>query len=183
LTEVVGESRRNFERIIDHFPGHMRYRVPEAAALDGVVPERVGRIILSGGEVLVPQIREAILYPALERLAAKYRDVGGVKLIVQTTGDLVTPPIVDELLQRGVWMISVSGMDDFHEGMTEARRKQLTEKLVAMFRKARFSAFSAPLPRAGSARFGRAAGRGRTTFPQRLWPTISAMRGREDSTF
>ncbi len=136
LNAVVGEARSNFERIIDHFPDHMRFRVPEAASAEGVVPEMTGRIILSGGEVLVPQVRESILYPALEKLAAKYRAVGGVKLIVQTTGDLVTPRIVDELLQRGVWMISVSGMDDFHEGMTEERRKKLMEELAQMFTKA-----------------------------------------------
>jgi hypothetical protein len=59
-----------------------------------------------------------------------------VKLVVQTTGDLVTPKIVDELLERAVWMISVSGMDDFHEGFNHERRKQLTSKLTAMFENA-----------------------------------------------
>lgn len=136
LATVLDEARENFARIIDHFPEHLRFRVPEAAGPDGAVPEMTGRIIISGGEVLVPQVREAILYPALERITAKYREVGGVKLIVQTTGDLVTPKIVDELLERGVWMISVSGMDDFHEGMTEARRTQLMSQLVEMFTKA-----------------------------------------------
>lgn len=133
---MLGEARSNFARIIDHFPENMRVRVPEPAEPDGVVPEMIGRIIISGGEVLVPQVREPILYPALEQITAKYRPFGGVKLIVQTTGDLVTPKIVDELLHRGVWMISVSGMDDFHEGMTEARRKLLMEQLVEMFTKA-----------------------------------------------
>ena len=135
LATVVGEARRNFERVIDHLPEHMRYRVPEATTADGIVPEKVGRIILSGGEVLVPQVREPILYPAIEKIVGKYRDQGGVKLVVQTTGDLVTAKIVDELLSRGVWMISVSGMDDFHEGFNEERRKQLTAKLTGMFEK------------------------------------------------
>ncbi len=133
LTSVLNEAEKNFPKIIDHFPEHMRFHSPEAAEPGGKVPEMQGRIIVSGGEVLVPQVREPILYPALEQISAKYRPVGGVKLIVQTTGDLVTPKIVDELLQRGVWMISVSGMDDFHEGMTEERRRQLTAKLTDMF--------------------------------------------------
>src|SRR6476659_5385970 len=116
LSRVVTEARTSFERIIDHFPDHLRYRVPEAMGPDGIIPERTGRIILSGGEVLLPQIREPVLYPAIERISSKYRTMGGVKLVVQTTGDLVTAKIVEELLERGVWMISVSGMDDFHEG-------------------------------------------------------------------
>src|SRR5262249_54101846 len=105
-------------------------------AAEGTVPERTGRIILSGGEVLLPQVRESVLYPAIEQILAKYRPVGGVNVVVQTTGDLVTPKIVDELLQRGVWMISVSGMDDFHEGLNEQRRNELTARLTEMFEKA-----------------------------------------------
>src|SRR5262245_16462824 len=50
LNAVVSEARSNFEKIIDHFPDHMRFRVPEAASVEGVVPEMTGRIILSGGE-------------------------------------------------------------------------------------------------------------------------------------
>lgn len=136
LTTVIGEARGGFRQIISHFPESMRYRVPEASAPDGTVPERTGRIILSGGEALVPQVRESVLYPAIEQIAARYRGVGGVNIVVQTTGDLVTPKIVDELLQRGVWMISVSGMDDFHEGMTEARRNEITVRLTHVFEKA-----------------------------------------------
>lgn len=136
LTSVVEESRRNFERIIDHFPETMRYRVPEDASAAGEVPERTGRIILSGGEVLVPQTRESVLYPAIERIVSRYRQTGGVNVVVQTTGDLVTEKIVDELLARGVWMISISGMDDFHEGMTRDRRELLTDKLTGIFERA-----------------------------------------------
>ncbi len=133
LTAVLSEAQKNFPKIIEHFPEHMRFLCPEAAGPDGKVPEMQGRIIVAGGEVLVPQVREPILYPALEQIREKYRSVGGVKMIVQTTGDLVTPSIVDELLERGVWMISVSGMDEFHEGMTEQRQKQLTANLTEMF--------------------------------------------------
>ncbi|HAB19690.1 MAG TPA: radical SAM/SPASM domain-containing protein [Verrucomicrobiota bacterium] len=136
LTTVVSESRNSFAQIIDHFPESMRYRVPEDAGEDGAVPEKTGRIILSGGEVLVPQVRESVLYPVIERIVAKYREAGGVNVVVQTTGDLVTARIVDELLERGVWMISVSGLDDFHEGMTEARRNELVARLTDMFEKA-----------------------------------------------
>src|SRR5215510_11599608 len=100
LVGVVGEARSNFERIIDHFPDHMRYRVPEDVGPNGAIPEKTGRIILSGGEVLLPQVREPVLYPAIERIVARYRGSGGVNVVVQTTGDLVTAKIVDELLER-----------------------------------------------------------------------------------
>ncbi len=136
LDRVVSEAQSRFERIIDHFPPSMQYQVPEDAAADGTVPVKTGRIILSGGEVLLPQVRESILYPAIERIVDRYRERGGVKVIVQTTGDRVTAPIVDELLERGVWMISVSGMDDFHEGFTPERRARLMELLTGMFERA-----------------------------------------------
>lgn len=136
LETVTSEARGNFERIIDHFPESMLYKVPDETLPDGTENIRVGRIILSGGEVLLPQIRESVLYPSVERIMNKYRPTGGVNIVIQTTGDLITSKIVAELVERGVWMISVSGMDDYHEGMTEERRNQLTDKATEMFEKA-----------------------------------------------
>ncbi len=133
LSSVVAEARNSFRRIIHHFPNSMVYRIPEDTSPAGIVPEKVGRIILSGGEVLLPQVRESVLYPAIEQIVDRYRPVGGVKVVVQTTGDCVTAAIVQELLERGVWMISVSGMDDFHEGMTASRRDELTTHLTSIF--------------------------------------------------
>jgi len=51
-------------------------------------------------------VREAVTYPVIERLVARYAGRGGVKIIVQTTGDLVTERIVGDLLDRGIYMIS-----------------------------------------------------------------------------
>lgn len=136
LTTVLEEARLNYPRIIDHFPDHLRYRVPEETNAGGVAPERTGRIILAGGEVLLPQVRESVLYPAIERIVEKYRCSGGVQVVIQTTGDVLTPGIVDDLLTRGVWMISVSGMDDFHEGMDADHRARLAEQLTGIFERA-----------------------------------------------
>ena len=133
LEAVVAEAERNMPRIIDHLPPRMTYRDRSVVDDRGGFPEKVGRIILSGGEVLTDPVRERVLYPALERLTERYRDAGGVKLVVQTTGDLVTEAIVDELLRRGVWMISVAGMDDYHVGMQGARRETLRERLTRLF--------------------------------------------------
>ena len=94
--------------------------------------EKTGKIILSGGDVLTDPVRERILYPVLEALHTKYKDKGGIKVVVQTTGDLLTPKIIQELLSRHVWSISVSGMDDFHVGMEGEKKNVLADKVKAM---------------------------------------------------
>ncbi|MEO0761077.1 MAG: SPASM domain-containing protein, partial [Pseudomonadota bacterium] len=138
LEEVVTEAEATFPSVIANMPARHTYR-DLSAPTEGPegYEERAGRLILAGGEVLVDPVRERVLYPALEAIQAKYAAQAAeglpVKVIVQTTGDLVTPEIVDELLRRGVWMISCAGMDDFHVGMEGDKRIPLQEKLRAMF--------------------------------------------------
>lgn len=120
LERIVGESRVAFPRIIGNLPERMTY-------LDAGIEKR-GRIILAGGEILHKAVREPILYPAMELIYRRYRDVGGVEIVVQTTGDLVTDSIVTELVERHVDKISVSGLDDYHEGLdADGLRAKLTE--------------------------------------------------------
>ena len=135
LEAVVAEAEANAPRIVAHFPDRMTFldRTRPDASAPGGFAEGVGRIILSGGEVLTDPVRERVLYPTLEAIRDKYRGAGGVKVAVQTTGDLVTPRIVDELLARGIWTLSVAGMDDFHVGMEGSKRDPLRERLTAMF--------------------------------------------------
>lgn len=134
LQRVVEESRTNFPRIIANFPRQMTYLDYESLDASGHFPRRRGRIILAGGEILLDPVRESVLYPALELLTGKYRDRGGVSLVVQTTGDVVNPAIVEELLRRRVWMISVSGLDAYHDGLEpETRRQELQERLTRLF--------------------------------------------------
>jgi hypothetical protein len=120
LDEVVAQAEANFPRIIANLPDSMTWLDRDNPLADGSLPQRTGRIILSGGEALLAATRERVTYPVIESLVAKYRSTGGVRVVVQTTGDLVTPQIVRELLDRGVWMISVAGVDDFHVGMEGA---------------------------------------------------------------
>lgn len=128
LEAVVREAELNFPRVIANLPERMTY-----IDSSGDAPiEKTGKIILSGGDVLTEPVRERILYPVLEALQEKYRDNGGIKVVVQTTGDLLTPKIIDELLARDVWSISVSGMDDFHVGMEGDKKDALAEKVVQM---------------------------------------------------
>src|SRR5262245_19043779 len=134
LEGVVREAERNAPRIVDHLPERMTFRDRRDPLPDGSLPERVGRVILSGGEFLLEALRERVSYPTIERIHRRYRDVGGVKIVVQTTGDLLDDAIVDALLARGVWMISVASVDDFHVGLEgEAKQRAFVEKLTRMF--------------------------------------------------
>jgi MoaA/NifB/PqqE/SkfB family radical SAM enzyme len=129
LRAVVDEARNNAPRIIEHLPARMTYLDVE----DGFT-EKPGRVILAGGEILLEAVRQPVLYPSIELLHRKYRAQGGIRIIIQTTGDILTPAIVDELLDRGVWMISVSGMDAYHEGFEEeGARLRLMNKLIRWF--------------------------------------------------
>src|SRR5262249_2218119 len=121
LDAVVSEAERNFPRIVDNLPERLTYLDLEDAGADGTFPEKAGRIILAGAECLFDAVRERVTYRVIERLRERY--VGQARVIVQTTGDLVTDVIVDDLLSRGVWMISVAGVDDFHVGL-EGRERQ-----------------------------------------------------------
>lgn len=134
LDGVVAEARRNFPRIVDALPERLTYLDLEDPRPDGTFKERTGRIILSGGEALIDPVREQVTYQVIDRLREKYRAQGGVQIVVQTTGDILTDAIVDDLLGRGVWMISVASIDDFHVGLEgEAKQKAFVEKLTAMF--------------------------------------------------
>lgn len=139
LAGVVAESVANMPRIIDHLPARMTYldrRDPDGA---GGYREKPGSVILAGGEILLDPVREAVLYAGIERLQGRYRRRGGVKIIVQTTGDLLTRRIAEELKELGVWMVSVSGLDKYHAGLeTAAARESLREKCGGILEQAGF---------------------------------------------
>ena len=57
-----------------------------------------------------------------------------MNVVVQTTGDILTDAIVDDLLERGVWMISVASVDDFHVGLEGPdKQKRFVDRLTALF--------------------------------------------------
>src|SRR6266851_1717104 len=114
LQRLVRQSQENVPRIIDNLPGRMTYLDLADPDENGNFREKRGRIIVAGGEILLDAVRESVLYPALEQLRRKYGN--GVELIVQTTGDILTEKHIIEMLDRGVSVISVSGMDAYHEG-------------------------------------------------------------------
>ena len=134
LREVLGESERFFRPIIDNFPERHTYLDCEDADEQGQPREKVGRIILAGGEVLLEPVRHTLLFPILDAIHSRYKSNGGAKLFVQTTGDVLTDRILDELLEHHVWHVSVSGVDSYHAGLErEEARQRLVAKLTALF--------------------------------------------------
>ncbi len=137
LPEVINKLKADFPRIVDNLPERMTYidlERPSTTSASGY-DERPGRIVLSGGEVLVDPVREEILYPLMDRLVEKYAQQN-VRIIIQTAGDLITPKIIDELLAHGMWMVTVSGMDDYHHGMEGDKRIPIKQRLTRDFEKA-----------------------------------------------
>ena len=172
----------------------MVYRDRSDADEKGTFREKRGRIILAGGEILLDPVRESVLYPALDQLQRKYRTQGGAELIVQTTGDILSEKLIVELLEQGVSSISVSGMDEYHDGLKkEEARDRLREKLSRLFLKHGMEEWtpaprrpdgvifisSGRLRRPGLAGYGRAAAPGKMNFQLRPWRTIFATAGRE----
>ncbi|MBI3498398.1 MAG: radical SAM/SPASM domain-containing protein [Proteobacteria bacterium] len=134
LDGVVAEAVAAFPKIVVNFPERMTYLDLNDPGPEGEPTEKLGWVILAGGEVLDEPVREAVLYPVIESLKRTYRDKGGVKLAIQTTGDLVTDKIVGELLERGLDRISVSGIDDYHVGLKGEEAKQsLIGRLTSLF--------------------------------------------------
>jgi MoaA/NifB/PqqE/SkfB family radical SAM enzyme len=133
LDDVVAEAERNFPRIVANLPARMTYQDQDDVRPDGSFAEKGGRIILSGGEPLIDPVRERVTYRVIEALQDKYRGQG-VKIVVQTTGDILTDAIVADLLARGVWMISVASVDDFHVGLEgPVKQRAFIDKLSALF--------------------------------------------------
>jgi hypothetical protein len=69
-------------------------------------------------------VRQTLLFPILEALHSRYKDNGGVKLFVQTTGDVLTDQILDELLEHHVWHVSVSGIDSTMSDLSRRKRDE-----------------------------------------------------------
>lgn len=110
LSEVVGEGQAAYEKILSNLPDEMRW----ADAATGASGRTT--LILAGGELLIDGVREELFYPALRAIRARWGDKVP-KISIQTTGDVLTPEILDECLALGVEGIAIASIDDFHVGM------------------------------------------------------------------
>lgn len=134
LARVVDEAKRNYPRIIANLPERLTYLDLEDLDDAGHPREKTGRVILSGGESLIDPIRTEVTYKVIDALNAKYRAQGGIKIVVQTTGDILTPAIVEDLLSRGIYMISIASTDRFHVGIdTPEKQQKFVAELTELF--------------------------------------------------
>ena len=74
------------------------------------LPERVDRLILSGGEPLADRAK---LYLILDEIQAKYQ--GRTQVMLQTNGDLLTGEILDKLIAKGVTRFDIASIDRYHK--------------------------------------------------------------------
>lgn len=86
------------------------------------LPDKIDKIILSGGEPLAERKQ---LYLILDTLTARYGY--DQRIHVQTNGDLMTGEILDTLLQKGIKSINIASLDRFHKH--EGSRLQILKDL------------------------------------------------------
>ncbi len=91
-------------------PKGARITTQDCLAIVDNLPERIDRLILSGGE---PLAERAKLYAILDRLAERYGD--STQIMLQTNGDLLTGEILDTLIEKGVSRIDIASIDRYHK--------------------------------------------------------------------
>ncbi|MEZ4921150.1 MAG: radical SAM protein [Saprospiraceae bacterium] len=74
------------------------------------LPDEIDRLILSGGE---PLAERKLLYAILDRLKARYGN--RTQLMLQTNGDLLTPQILDTLIEKGITRFDIASIDRYHK--------------------------------------------------------------------
>ena len=94
----------------DSGPKGERISEDECMMIIDNLPDKVDRLILSGGE---PLSEKKLLYKILDRLKKKFR--GETQIMLQTNGDLMTEEILDTLIEKGVTRIDVASIDRFHK--------------------------------------------------------------------
>lgn len=125
LIDVVGEGQKAFQAIIDNLPDDLSW-------LDDKTGKREPTLlVMAGGELLIDGVREALFYPALEALRTKYGSAMP-KISIQTTGDVLTPSILDECLAKGVNSIAIASIDDFHVGMKGEKKFRFMKDIRGM---------------------------------------------------
>lgn len=74
------------------------------------LPDKIDRIILSGGE---PLAEKKLLYRILDALRERYADEA--QIMLQTNGDLLTAEILDTLIEKGITRFDIASIDRYHK--------------------------------------------------------------------
>lgn len=91
-------------------PQGARISEEECLAIINNLPERVDRLILSGGEPLADKKK---LYLILDGLKEKFGSA--TQIMLQTNGDLLTEEILDTLIAKGVKRFDIASIDRYHK--------------------------------------------------------------------
>lgn len=86
-----------------------RIGLADCMAIIGNLPDRMDRLILSGGEPLADR---PLLLAILDRLRERFGT--RTQLMLQTNGDLLTEAILDQLIEKGITRFDIASIDRFH---------------------------------------------------------------------
>lgn len=126
LDGVIQEGEGAYAKIIPNLPEDFSIEDP-----DELGQSKRGQLILAGGELLLEGVRQRIFYPALEMIADHW-GAAAPRIGVQTTGDVLTPQLLDEMLERQVASIAIASIDDYHVGMQGEKKFAFMEKIRTM---------------------------------------------------
>jgi hypothetical protein len=100
-------------------------RISEEECLQIVdnLPEKMDRIILSGGEPLADRKK---FFAILDRLQERYGHDKQMQIMVQTNGDLLNEKWLDLMIEKGVTRFDIASIDRFHKH-AGARLMELAE--------------------------------------------------------
>jgi hypothetical protein len=124
LARVVAEGQRAYQQILANLPNDFSF-------IDVAGKRRRGLLVLAGGELLIDGVREELFYPVLDAIAARWGDAAP-HISVQTTGDILTPQLIDEMLARGVGTIAIASIDDYHVGLEGDKKFDLMVRIRTM---------------------------------------------------
>lgn len=130
LNSVIKEGESAYAKIIPNLPEDFSIEDPDDPKL-----RKRGQLILAGGELLLDGVRERIFYPALKMIAEQW-GAASPRIGVQTTGDILTPQLLDEMLERRVDSIAIASIDDYHVGMQGEKKFAFMENIRAMMKQA-----------------------------------------------
>ncbi|HAE35214.1 MAG TPA: radical SAM protein [Bacteroidetes bacterium] len=91
-------------------PRGARLQDEEVLQIIDNLPQKMDRLILSGGEPLAERKQ---LFLLLDRVAERYGS--STQIMLQTNGDLMTGQILDTLLEKGVSRIDIASIDRYHK--------------------------------------------------------------------
>lgn len=94
----------------DSGPKGARISEEECLQIIDNLPDKIDRLILSGGEPIADRKK---LYKILDKLQLRYGNE--TQIMLQTNGDLLTPEILDTLIAKGVTRFDIASIDRYHK--------------------------------------------------------------------